>query len=190
MQVDEINSCFYTFRDLKVAKCQKAVCGDIRHHEKAKCWKGQAAKRGQFGAKKANIHWFKKLKRAGKGQAWCKKANIYWLKEWSHIGRHLLQRLFRNGWSRNNLNLLKKEKNKNTTSLLKYNTTHLSRTFPLFQGAHTQNHPLALHRKREDTKGTNALFAISSTWRPLKIRNNVESSELRKVDEGSFNFAD
>ena len=37
MQVDEINSCFYTFRDLKVAKCQKAVCGDIRHHEKAKC---------------------------------------------------------------------------------------------------------------------------------------------------------
>ena len=55
---------------------------------------------------------------------------------------------------------LKKEKNKNTTSLLKYNTTHLSRTFPLFQGAHTQNHPLAVHRKREDTKGTNALFAI------------------------------
>ena len=132
-----------------MAKCQKAVCGDIRHHEKAKCWKGQAAKRGQFGAKKANIHWFKKLKRAGKGQAWCKKANIYWLKEWSHIGRHLLQRLFRNGWSRNNLNLLKKEKNKNTTSLLKYNTAHLSRTFPLFQGAHTQNHPLALHRKRD-----------------------------------------
>ena len=117
-------------------KMSKAVCGDIRHHEKAKCWKGQAAKRGQFGAKKANIYWFKKLKRAGKGQAWCKKANIYWLKEWSHIGRHLLQRLFRNGWSRNNLNLLKKEKNKNTTSLLKYNTTHLSRTFPLFQGAH------------------------------------------------------
>ena len=147
------NSCFYTFRDLKVAKCQKAVCGDIRHHEKAKCWKGQAAKRGQFGAKKANIHWFKKLKRAGKGQAWCKKANIYWLKEWSHIGRHLLQRLFRNGWSRNNLNLLKKEKNKNTTSPLKYNPTHLSRTFPFFQGAHKQNPPPVLHIKREDTKG-------------------------------------
>ena len=108
MQRDEINSCFYTFRDLKVAKCQKAVCGDIRHHEKAKCWKGQAAKRGQFGAKKANIHWFKKLKRAGKGQAWCKKANIYWLKEWSHIGRHLLQRLFRSGQSRNDSKVSKK----------------------------------------------------------------------------------
>ena len=30
-----------------------------------------------------------------------KSSNIYWLKEWSHNVRHLLQRLFRNGQSRN-----------------------------------------------------------------------------------------
>ena len=190
MQIDEINSCSYTFRDLKVAKCQKAVCGDIRHHEKAKCWKGQAAKRGQFGAKKANIHWFKKLKRAGKGQAWCKKANIYWLKEWSHIGRHLLQRLFRNGWSRNNLNLWKRRKIKIPPAFWNITPHTYQGPFPYFKELIHKIILLHFTEKEKIQKGQMLYLPFCPLSTTFKNRQNVESSEVREVDGGSFNFAD
>ena len=153
MQIDELILAFTHFVIWKWqnVKRQCAVISDIMKKPNAEKGKQQ---RGDSLVQKRQISIdLKSWKGQARGKPGAKKANIYWLKEWSHIGRHLLQRLFRNGWSRNNLNLLKKEKNKNTTSPLEYNPTHVSRTFSFFQGAHKQNHPPVLHIKREYTKG-------------------------------------
>ena len=66
----------------QMSKCQKVSCDEIGQHWKA------ALKRVSSGSSSSML-------------GCAKKPNIYWLKEWSHTVRHLLQRLFRNGQSRN-----------------------------------------------------------------------------------------
>ena len=68
----------------QMSKCQKVSCDEIGQHWKA------ALKRASSDSSSSS------------SMVGCaKKPNIYWLKEWSHTVRHLLQRLFRNGQSRN-----------------------------------------------------------------------------------------
>ena len=69
----------------QMSKCQKVSCDEIGQHWKA------ALKRVSSGSSSSSSSML----------GCAKKPNIYWLKEWSHTVRHLLQRLFRNGQSRN-----------------------------------------------------------------------------------------
>ena len=83
------------FRRFQMAKCQKIACDEIGRHGKAAPVKRVSSSSRLVCAK---------------------KPNIYWLKEWSHTVRHLPQRLFRSGRSRNDSKVWKKR----NVKLVKY----------------------------------------------------------------------